>query len=108
MISDWCRYFHDKRLKLPSSYIPSEEEIKSSPYLCGCFSLCAGNLKSHCALSNHFHQRVKDPFDNVTKKKTEGESEADRAKRLLSTSERKHLSALLTNKDIKNMDRSLL
>ena len=43
------------------------------------------------------HQGAKDAFDNITKEKTVGESEADRAKELLSNSERKHLPALCTN-----------
>ena len=43
------------------------------------------------------HQGAKDAFDNITKEKTVGESEADRAKELLPNSERKHLPALCTN-----------
>ena len=97
MIGEWCRDFHYKRLNLRSSYIPSEEEIKSSPFVCGCFSFCVGNLQSHCKESNYFHQRAKDAFDNITKEKTGGESEADRVKKLLSTSKRKHLPVLFTN-----------
>ena len=76
---------------------PSVEEIKSSPFLYGCFSFRVGNLQSHGALSNHFHQRAKDAFNNIMKEKTRGGSEADRAKTLLYTSERKHLTVLFTN-----------
>ena len=86
-----------KCLNLPSSYIHSEEEIKSSPFVYGCFSLHVGNLQSHCKESNYFHQRAKDTFGNITKEKTGGESEADRVKKLLSTSERNHLPVLFTN-----------
>ena len=57
MICDWCRDFHYKRLKLPSPYIPSEEEIKSSPFVYGCFSFRVGNQQNHCKQSNHFHHR---------------------------------------------------
>ena len=97
MIGEWYRDFRYKRLNLRSSYIPSEEEIKSSPFVCGCFSLCVGNLQSHCKESNYFQQRAKDTFDNITKERTGGDSEADRVKKLLSTSERKHLPDLFTN-----------
>ena len=96
MICDWCRDFHYKRLKLPSLYIPSVEEIKSSPFVYGSFSFRVGNLQSHRKQSNNFHQWAKDAFDNITKEKTGGESEADRAKKLLSASERKHLPILFT------------
>ena len=41
--------------------------------------------------------KEQDVFDNITKEKTGGESEADQAKKLLSTSERKHLPILFTN-----------
>ena len=78
-------------------YISFEEEIKSSPFAYGCFSLRVGNLQSHCKQSNHFHQRAKDTFNNTTQEKTGGESEANREKKLLSTSKRKHLPVLFTN-----------
>ena len=97
MICEWCRDFHYKRLNLRSLYIPSEEEIKSSPFVYVCFSFRVRNLQSHCKESNYFHQRAKDAFDNITKEKTGGESEADRVKKLLSTSKRKHLPVLFTN-----------
>ena len=97
MICEWCRDFHYKRLNLRSLYIPSEEEIKSSPFVYVCFSFRVRNLQSHCKESNYFHQRAKDAFDNITKEKTGGESEADRVKKLLSTSERNHLPVLFTN-----------
>ena len=54
-------------------------------------------MQSDCKQSNHFHQRAKDALDNITKEKTGGESEGDRAKKLLSTSEIKHLTILFTN-----------
>ena len=41
--------------------------------------------------------KAKDAFDNITKERTGGESRADRVKKLLSTSERKHLPVLFTN-----------
>ena len=77
MICDWCHDFHYRRSNLPSSYIPSDEEIKSSPFAYGCFSFRVGNLQSHCKESNYFHQIAKDVFYNITKEKTGGESEAD-------------------------------
>ena len=90
IICDWCCDFHYKCLKPPSLYIPSVEEIKSSPFIYGCFSFHLGNVQSHCKQSNHFHQKAKDAFNNIRKEKTGSESEADRAKKLLSTSKRKH------------------
>lgn len=97
MICDWCRDFHYKRLKLSLSYIPSEEEIKTNPFVYGCFSFRVGNLQSHCKQTNHTHYRAKDLFDNITKEKAGVESEAARAKKLLSESKRKHLPVLFTN-----------
>ena len=86
-----------KCLNLPSSYIPSEEEIKSSPFVYGCFSFHVGNLQSLFKESNYFHHRAKDVFDNMMQEKRGGESEADRVKKLLPTYKRKHLPVLFTN-----------
>ena len=96
MICDWCHNFHYNHLNFPSSYIPSEYDIKCSSLVYGCFSFRVGNLQSHCKESNYFHQIAKDVFYNITKEKTGGESEADWAKKLLSNRGRKYLPALFT------------